>query len=181
VESAPVRRLVEQALTESDNLLTESLARHVALARDLPASFAGSARAVTEAVAAAGLDTTGLTLVDASGLSAQDRAPARLLVDAVVAASDGSVPAAAGLLAGLPVAGYTGTLTERTVDGVEPGSVRAKTGTLLSVHDLAGTVLTADGRLLAFAVLADGTAGSRLASETALDAVAAALAGCGCR
>ena len=181
VESAPVRRLVEQALTDSDNLLTESLARHVALARDLPATFAGSAQAVTDAVAEAGLDTTGLILVDASGLSAQDRAPARLLVDAVEAASDGTVPAAAGLLAGLPVAGYTGTLAERTVDGVEPGAVRAKTGTLLSVHDLAGTVVTADGRLLAFAVLADGAAGSPVASETALDAVAAALAGCGCR
>ena len=181
VESAPVRRLVEQALTDSDNLLTESLARHVALARDLPASFAGSAQAVTDAVADAGLDTTGLTLVDASGLSAQDRAPARLLVDVVEAASDGTVPAASGLLAGLPVAGYTGTLAERTVDGAVPGAVRAKTGTLLAVHDLAGTVLTADGRLLAFAVLADGAAGGPVASETALDAVAATLAGCGCR
>lgn len=181
VESAPVRRLVEQALTDSDNLLTESLARHVALARDLPASFAGSAEAVTEAVADAGLDTTGLTLVDASGLSAQDRAPARLLVDAVEVASDGSVPGAAGLLTGLPVAGYTGTLAERTVDGAEPGAVRAKTGTLLAVHDLAGTVLTADGRLLAFAVLADGAAGGPVVTETALDGIAAALAACGCR
>jgi D-alanyl-D-alanine carboxypeptidase/D-alanyl-D-alanine-endopeptidase (penicillin-binding protein 4) len=79
------------------------------------------------------------------------------------------------------VAGYTGTLAERTVDGVGPGSVRAKTGTLLAVHDLAGTVLTADGRLLAFAVLADGAVGGPLASETALDEVAATLAGCGCR
>ena len=31
------------------------------------------------------------------------------------------------------------------------------------------------------AVLADGTTGGLLASETALDRVAAALAGCGCR
>ncbi|HEV7869951.1 MAG TPA: D-alanyl-D-alanine carboxypeptidase/D-alanyl-D-alanine-endopeptidase [Modestobacter sp.] len=181
VESAPLQRLVEQALTDSDNLLTESLARHVAIARDLPATFAGAAQAVTAAVAEAGLDATGLSLVDASGLSDQDRVPARLLVDVVRAASDGSVPEAAGLLAGLPVAGYTGTLTDRTVDGVVPGSVRAKTGTLLSVHDLAGTVVTADGRLLAFAVLADGTAGSPLATESALDDVAATLAGCGCR
>jgi D-alanyl-D-alanine carboxypeptidase/D-alanyl-D-alanine-endopeptidase (penicillin-binding protein 4) len=181
VESAPVQRLVEDALTQSDNLLSESLARHVALARGLPATFAGAAEAVTAAVADAGLDATGVSLVDASGLSAQDRVPARLLVDAVRAAADGSVPAAAGLLPGLPVAGYSGTLAERTVDGVGPGAVRAKTGTLLSVHDLAGTVVTAEGRLLAFAVLADGTAGSPTATETALDVVAATLAGCGCR
>ncbi|WP_460683274.1 D-alanyl-D-alanine carboxypeptidase/D-alanyl-D-alanine endopeptidase, partial [Modestobacter lapidis] len=181
VESAPIQRLVEQALTQSDNLLSESLARHVALARGLPPTFAGAAQAVTDAVADAGLDTTGLSLADASGLSDRDRAPARLLVDALRAASDGTAPEAAGLLAGLPIAGYTGTLADRTVEGAVPGSVRAKTGTLRSVHDLAGTVVTADGRLLAFAVLADGTTGSPAAAETALDVVAATLAGCGCR
>jgi D-alanyl-D-alanine carboxypeptidase/D-alanyl-D-alanine-endopeptidase (penicillin-binding protein 4) len=182
VESAPVERLVEQALTASDNLLAESLARHVAIARDLPATFAGAASAVTAAVADAGLDTSGLTLFDASGLSQQDLLPARLLVDVVRAASDGTAPAAAGLLSGLPVAGYDGTLAERAADGDGvPGAVRAKTGTLLSVNDLAGTVLTADGRLLAFAILADDAAGSLSTTETALDDVAAALAGCGCR
>jgi D-alanyl-D-alanine carboxypeptidase len=182
VHSASVERLVEQALTASDNLLAESLARHVALARGLPASFSGAAQAVSAAIAAAGLDTTGLSMVDASGLSQQDRLPARLLVDVVRAASDGAVPAAAGLLSGLPVAGYDGTLAERAAGGAGvPGAVRAKTGTLRSVNDLAGTVLTADGRLLAFAVLADGAAGSVGTTETALDVVAAALAGCGCR
>ncbi|MCU1607152.1 MAG: D-alanyl-D-alanine carboxypeptidase, partial [Modestobacter sp.] len=182
VHSAPVERLVEQALTDSDNLLAESLARHVAIARGLPASFAGAAQAVGAAVADAGLDTTGLSLVDGSGLSQQDRVTARLLVDVVRAASDGTVPAAAGLLSGLPIAGYDGTLAERSAHGNGlPGAVRAKTGTLLAVNDLAGTVLTADGRLLAFAVLADGAAGSVGTTETALDVVAAALAGCGCR
>jgi D-alanyl-D-alanine carboxypeptidase/D-alanyl-D-alanine-endopeptidase (penicillin-binding protein 4) len=182
VRSAPVERLVEQALTASDNLLAESLARQVAIARHLPASFAGAAQAVTAAVADAGLDTTGLTLVDGSGLSTQDLVPARLLVDVVRAASDGTAPAAAGLLSGLPVAGYDGTLADRAADSAGiPGAVRAKTGTLLAVNDLAGTVLTADGRLLAFAVLADGAAGSVGTTETALDVVAAALAGCGCR
>jgi D-alanyl-D-alanine carboxypeptidase/D-alanyl-D-alanine-endopeptidase (penicillin-binding protein 4) len=69
VRSAPVARLVEQALSQSDNLLTESLARHVALARDLPATFEGAAEAVTDALAGAGLDVTGVSLADGSGLS----------------------------------------------------------------------------------------------------------------
>jgi D-alanyl-D-alanine carboxypeptidase/D-alanyl-D-alanine-endopeptidase (penicillin-binding protein 4) len=182
VHSAPVERLVEQALTASDNLLAESLARHVAVARGLPATFAGAAQGITAAVSDARLDTTGLTLVDGSGLSRQDLVPARVLVDVVRAASDGRTPAASGLLSGLPIAGYDGTLAERAADGPGvPGAVRAKTGTLLSVNDLAGTVLTADGRLLAFAVLADGAAGSVGTTENALDVVAAALAGCGCR
>jgi len=183
VQSAPVARLVEEALTASDNLLAESLARQVAIARGLPATFDGAADAVTAALAEAGLDTTGVSLNDGSGLSQDDRVPARLLVDVLRAAADGSVADADELLSGLPVAGYDGTLADRAVaDGdAQPGSVRAKTGTLLGVNDLAGTVLTADGRLLAFAVMADGTVGSLTAGESSLDLVADALAGCGCR
>ena len=175
-------RLVEQALTASDNLLAETLARQVAVRRGLPASFDGAAQAVTAALAEAGLDTTGVSLTDGSGLSGDDRVPARLLVDVLRGAADGSIPGVDALLSGLPVAGYDGTLAERAADGAGvPAAVRAKTGTLGGVNDLAGTVLTADGRLLAFAVLADGTTGGLRASETALDQVAAALAGCGCR
>jgi D-alanyl-D-alanine carboxypeptidase/D-alanyl-D-alanine-endopeptidase (penicillin-binding protein 4) len=183
VESAPVVRLVEQAISASDNLLAESLARQVALAHDLPASFDGAARAVTDALTEAGLDTTGLTLADGSGLSSADQVAASLLVDALRGAADGSIPGAGDLLTGLPVAGYDGTLADRAVvDGSgAPGSVRAKTGTLQGVNDLAGTVLTADGRLLAFAVMADGTVGGLTVGEGALDQVADALAGCGCR
>ncbi|WP_246080912.1 D-alanyl-D-alanine carboxypeptidase/D-alanyl-D-alanine endopeptidase [Modestobacter altitudinis] len=183
VESAPIDRLVEEALNASDNLLAESLGRQVAIARGLPASFDGAAEAITAALTDAGLDTTGMDVHDASGLSQDDRVPAQLLVDVVRVAADGSIDHADGLLSGLPVAGYDGTLAERVVAGGQagPGTVRAKTGTLLGTNDLAGTVLTADGRLLAFAVMADGTVGSLTAGEGSLDVVADALAGCGCR
>ena len=180
VRSAPVARLVEQALSMSDNMLAEALARQVALARDLPASFVGAAQAVTEALADAGVDVTGVALADGSGLSQQDRVPAAVLTELVAGAADGSLDGASALLSGLPVAGYDGTLFDRGDAGAAPGTVRAKTGTLLGVHALAGTVVTTDGRLLAFAVVADGS-GSELAAESALDDVAAALAGCGCR
>ena len=103
-----------------------------------------------------------------------------MLTEVVAGAADGSLDGASALLSGLPVAGYDGTLFDRGDAGAAPGTVRAKTGTLLGVHALAGTVVTADGRLLAFAVVADGS-GSEVAAESALDDVAAALAGCGCR
>ena len=92
--------------------------------------------------------------------------------------------AAADLLSGLPVAGYDGTLADRgdadpkTAPGHRP---RPRPAPCSGVHALAGTVVTADGRLLAFAVLADARPGSEAAAEGALDDVAAALAGCGCR
>ncbi|MEI4273524.1 D-alanyl-D-alanine carboxypeptidase/D-alanyl-D-alanine-endopeptidase [Klenkia sp. LSe6-5] len=182
VQSAPVERLVEQALTASDNLLAEVLARHVALATGQEASFAGAAAAVTAAVTAAGFTTTGLSLSDGSGLSTADRIPARLLVDVLEAAADDSLPVAGALLSGLPVAGYTGTLADRgdADPATAPGAVRAKTGTLSTTSALAGLVVTVDGRLLAFALLADGTPGDVAAAEAALDAVAESMASCGC-
>jgi len=180
VESAPVGRLVEQALSMSDNMLAEALARQVAIAENLPATFEGGAQAVNQALSEAGIDMTGVTLSDGSGLSQADRIPAGVLTDVVTGAADGSLQGASALLSGLPVAGYDGTLFDRGDAGAAPGTVRAKTGTLLGVHALAGTVVTIEGRLLSFAVVADGS-GSEVPAEDALDDVAAALAGCGCR
>ena len=79
------------------------------------------------------------------------------------------------------MAGLTGTLSDRFAhQPAGTGLVRGKTGSLLGVSSLAGTVVDADGRLLAFAVLADQVPATEAARD-ALDAVAAALAGCGCR
>ncbi|MGY1685574.1 D-alanyl-D-alanine carboxypeptidase/D-alanyl-D-alanine-endopeptidase [Geodermatophilus sp. SYSU D00867] len=183
VRSAPVARLVEQALSQSDNLLADSLARHVALARGLPPTFEGSAEAVTGALADAGLDTTDVELYDGSGLSRLDLVTPDLLADVVAGAADGSLPGASAVVSGLAVAGYDGTLADRgdADPATAPGAVRGKTGTLLGVHALAGTVVTADGRLLAYALVANGTTGGGGPEEAALDAVAAALASCGCR
>ena len=59
--------------------------------------------------------------------------------------------------------------------------VRAKTGTLTGVNSLAGLVVDADGRLLAFAFIADQTQPIATRPSGALDRIAAALAACGCR
>jgi serine-type D-Ala-D-Ala carboxypeptidase/endopeptidase (penicillin-binding protein 4) len=138
---------------------------------------------VLATVKGAGIDTTGATLVAGSGLSRQDKVPAGTLAAVLRGAADGKLGNAAGLLSGLPVAGFDGTLADRgdTDPKTYPGSVRAKTGTLLGVHALAGTVVTEDGRLLAFALLADGTSGSETAAESALDDIATQLTRCGCR
>ncbi|MGY1615163.1 D-alanyl-D-alanine carboxypeptidase/D-alanyl-D-alanine-endopeptidase [Geodermatophilus sp. SYSU D00691] len=182
VRSAPIARLVEQALSASDNMLAEALARQVALARDLPASFEGSAEAVIGALRDAGVDVTGVELSDGSGLSQLDRLPVGLLTALLTDVVDGTLAEAGPILSGLAVAGWDGTLADRGDDdpATAPGAVRAKTGTLQGVNGLAGTVVTEDGRLLTFAVLADAATGSVPSAEAALDRIATALAACGC-
>ena len=184
VHSAPISRIIEQALTESDNVLAEAIARQVALARHQPASFTGSAQAVLGALQDAGVNTGGVVLQDGSGLTRADKVPPSLLVSLISgAAGNGKLSRASAILSGLSVAGYDGTLADRGDNDpqTEPGAVRGKTGTLLGVHALAGTVITHDGRLLAFAVVAGDTTASQDASEGELDKVASTLAGCGCR
>jgi D-alanyl-D-alanine carboxypeptidase/D-alanyl-D-alanine-endopeptidase (penicillin-binding protein 4) len=186
VASPPVSDLVENALRISDNVLAESLARQVALAKGADPSFTGAARAVRDTLSSAGFDVTGVTMADGSGLSTDDLVPARLLGQ-IMAVASGPVsdPRAARLrplLSGLPVAGGDGTLNDRFTTGDSSagrGFVRAKTGTLTGVSALAGQVTDSDGRLLTFALMANGTSPSQ--SRPQLDALAAALRGCGCR
>ncbi len=185
VRSQPLARVVEQMLLASDNVLAETLARQVALAERRPASFAGAAAAVRAVLGRLGLPAGGDRLVDGSGLSMRDRATPALLAAVLRAVAGPDRPELHALVPGLPVSGYDGTLDDRFRAGpaaLAAGQVRAKTGTLTGVSSLAGLVRGVDGRLVAFAVVADRVSPTgTLRAEAALDAVAATLARCGCR
>ena len=185
VSSPPLSAVVQEMLEESNNVIAENLARHVALVTGQPASFSGAAAAVTTELRRLGV-SGGLRLVDGSGLSPQDAiAPATLVKVLELATGDSRVRA---LLAGLPVAGFSGTLSAGQsvfagIGGAALGSVRAKTGNLGTVTALAGLVTDKNSRTLVFAFMADRIpAGGMLrAAANAIDAAAAALANCGCR
>ncbi|MER6786284.1 D-alanyl-D-alanine carboxypeptidase/D-alanyl-D-alanine-endopeptidase [Streptomyces sp. NPDC000658] len=179
VTSPPLSTLVERMLTNSDNDIAEALARQTAVATGVRADFAGAGKAVRAQLKKLGLPVAGARFGDGSGLDRQDRLTADLLTALLVKAGDPRRPDLRPVLTGLPVAGFTGTLTSRYTDGAA-GVVRAKTGTLTGVNTLAGTVVDRDGRLLAFALMADGTT-DPAAAQAALDRAATALAGCGCR
>ena len=119
-----------------------------------------------------GLDTTGLQLVDGSGLSYQNRVPARLLVDALRLA-DASFEFGPELEAALPIAATDGTLERRAA--AAPGRVRAKTGLLTRVTGLTGFAKAGEGQEVIFSVLANGYRGSDEQAMDALDGFAAAL------
>jgi D-alanyl-D-alanine carboxypeptidase/D-alanyl-D-alanine-endopeptidase (penicillin-binding protein 4) len=185
VSSPPLSAIAEQMLEESNNVIAENLARQVAVKTGRPASFSGAAAAVIAELGGLGV-SGGLHLVDGSGLSPQDAiAPATLVKVLGLAATR---PRVRALLAGLPVAGFSGTLSGgesvfSDIDGAALGAVRAKTGNLSTVTTLAGMVTDASGRTLTFAFMADQIPAAAML-KTAADAIneaAAALANCGCR
>jgi D-alanyl-D-alanine carboxypeptidase/D-alanyl-D-alanine-endopeptidase (penicillin-binding protein 4) len=185
VSSPPLAAIVQQTLQESNNVIAENLARQVAVATGEPASFSGAATAVTREIRRLG-DSGGLSLVDGSGLSPQDAiAPATLVEVVELAITDARLRA---LLAGLPVAGFSGTLHAGQsvfsgIGGAALGAVRAKTGNLDTVTTLAGMVADRSGSTLVFAFMADQVPTGAVLSEAAkaIDGAAVALAGCGCR
>jgi serine-type D-Ala-D-Ala carboxypeptidase/endopeptidase (penicillin-binding protein 4) len=184
VASPPLTEIVQWMLAQSNNVMAENLARHVAIATGRPASFSGAAAAVTAVLHRLGV-TGELSLVDGSGLSPEDRIAPAVLVQLITLAARRH--ALRSVLTGLPVEGFSGTLMRgASVFGLGGragfGVVRAKTGNLATIAALAGTVYARNGQLLAFAVMADKVPAASLGNAaTTMVSLASTLAGCGCR
>jgi D-alanyl-D-alanine carboxypeptidase/D-alanyl-D-alanine-endopeptidase (penicillin-binding protein 4) len=132
---------------------------------------------------AMGLPGDEADLYDGSGLSRHNGISPVLLTQVLALAATGKQPAITGIFGGLPVAGWSGTLQDRfdspRTNRAAYGIVRAKTGTLSGVNTMAGELVTRDGRLLVFAIMASGSS-NVYAAKDALDRVPARLVACGC-
>ncbi len=181
VQSPPLIERLRDMMNASDNVMAESIGREVADHLNRPQSFDGAAKAVLTQLAGAGIDTTGATLVDSSGLSVDDRLTAETLDEVVTAAAGSGQPALRPLVDLLPIAGGSGTLSNRYLDTesgrAAAGWLRAKTGSLTGTNALAGIVTDASGRVLTFALISNNAGPT---GRTAIDAVAATLRSCGC-
>jgi D-alanyl-D-alanine carboxypeptidase/D-alanyl-D-alanine-endopeptidase (penicillin-binding protein 4) len=181
VQSPPLIERLRDMMNASDNVMAESIGREVADHLNRPQSFDGAAKAVLSQLAVAGIDTTGATLVDSSGLSVDDRLTAETLDEVVTAAAGSGQPALRPLVDLLPIAGGSGTLSNRYLDTesgrAAAGWLRAKTGSLTGTNALAGIVTDASGRVLTFALISNNAGPT---GRTAIDAVAATLRSCGC-
>lgn len=181
VESATVTEIVKEMLTESDNDVAEALGHLVGKEVLDDGSFAGGAQATTQILTNAGIDTSSMDLVDASGLSGRNKVAPTVIADVLVDVVRGE--RWAPIVQGLAVAGVTGTLSDRfatRATNAGRGVVRAKTGTLTGVGSLAGTVLDEDGRPLVFVVIGNNVRSQAQARDT-MDRIASRLAECGCR
>ena len=181
VQSAPLMDRLLQMMNTSDNVMAETIAREVAKATGRPMSFAGGVDAVLSKLASANIDVTGASLVDSSGLSVADLLTSKTLDEVVNAAAGPDQPALRPMVDLLPIAGGSGTLSNRFVDGDQSkspaGWLRAKTGSLTKTNSLAGIVTDASGRVLTFAFISNNAG---IEGRTAIDALAATLRTCGC-
>jgi len=183
VVSPPLPTLVEHILLTSDNTGAELLGHAAGGALLADPSFDGGAAATTEVLNRLGVQHDGMVLDDASGMSADNRASASMVVAVLQAAGEqDNLQRLWPLFSGLPTAAFDGTLASRFANleaQAGQGDVRAKTGTLTGVSALAGQVLTDSGQLLRFAFISN-SAPDTLQARADLDEAAADLAECDC-
>lgn len=151
VLSPTLHDIVATMLRASDNGAAELLAKEVAVRVAKEGTTAAGVKAVVDTVHQLGVPTTGVSLVDGSGLDRGNRVTCNAL-DATLAL--GEKPALRALWDGLPTAGQSGTLVDRLKGTPLEGKLRAKTGSLDGVSGLVGFLDS--GRGLRFAFLDDG-------------------------
>jgi D-alanyl-D-alanine carboxypeptidase/D-alanyl-D-alanine-endopeptidase (penicillin-binding protein 4) len=159
------------------------LSHHVGRAVTGTGSFADGAAAVVQTLQGLGVPTAGVALFDGSGLSRENRITPQALIGVLRVALDSAHPELNAVVTALPVAGFTGSLTNRFDEPFPEsrGLVRAKTGTLTNVSSLAGIAVDQDGNAVLFALMADRIKKpDETKAQRALDAAAGALGACHC-
>ncbi|MCH8969789.1 MAG: D-alanyl-D-alanine carboxypeptidase/D-alanyl-D-alanine-endopeptidase [Planctomycetes bacterium] len=156
VHSTPLADVLRRALGDSQNLFAECLIKSLSVrpASDGRPGKAGSWQAggavALETIRGWGIDTSGMVIADGSGLSRDNRASARQIVQIlrhVYMDSDGG----SLFMDSLSLNATRGTLRKRMKD--IPGRVMAKTGYMRGVRSLSGYVRASPKAWYAFSVL----------------------------
>jgi serine-type D-Ala-D-Ala carboxypeptidase/endopeptidase (penicillin-binding protein 4) len=155
-QSPPLSALLFRLGKNSDNFVAEMLLKSLGTIRSGgPGSSEAGADAVRFVVSSWGKLEPSTTFVNGSGLFDANRvAPQRLV--AVLAAMARDPKLSSYYLGQLAEAGVDGTLRSRLRNRPKDMRVFAKTGTLRTVHSLAGYVYRGDRSPLAFAVIVEG-------------------------
>ena len=141
IDSPTLASIVRYMDKESDNFTAELLLKQLgAVVLDRGTSAAG-ASVVMQTLAEGNVPTTGVRVVDGSGLSQLDRLTANA-VAAILRAAWNDPAVRPALVAALPVAGVSGTLEDRLRTPATRGRVLAKTGTTSDASALSGYVST---------------------------------------
>lgn len=169
----PLRDVVALLMKWSNNNIAEMLVKDLgAHAAGAPGSWSSGVAAARAQLASLGVDLTGLTMLDGSGLAAADRVTPRTLVSALRAAR-ASFAFGPEFAAALPIASRDGTLKKRAPGAID--RARAKTGMINGVASLSGYARSSDGHELVFSILNNDSPAGDLAAVACNDAFVEAL------
>jgi serine-type D-Ala-D-Ala carboxypeptidase/endopeptidase (penicillin-binding protein 4) len=168
--SRPLGELVRLVNKYSNNVMT----RHLELALGAerfgwPATPQNGNRAMIEILEAHGLDTRGMVIDNAAGLSRDGRLTARQMARLLQVAWE--APYMPEFVSSMALSGLDGTLTRRFNGQPSLGRMHLKTGSLNDVSGIAGYVHTASNRRLLVVLLVNSPESHRGPGEELQDAL----------
>lgn len=170
VESPPLSKMIRFALLYSDNVLSQRLVMLATGRNGYPLTKTGLKDMVTEKLTLLGVDTTGMNLVDGSGLGGSNRISAVTVSQLLLKIR--SEPQLKVVYDSLPIGGESGTLIGRyhTTAPQAVGIVKAKTGSTRHTVSLAGYTSSGEKEYI-FVVIADGVGRTKRLQNAARSAI----------
>ncbi|WP_153731574.1 D-alanyl-D-alanine carboxypeptidase/D-alanyl-D-alanine endopeptidase [Sporosarcina obsidiansis] len=158
-ESMSLYYLMMPFMKLSNNAHAEILAKSMGRAIYNEGSWDAGLRVIRETMRKEGIDTKGIYLEDASGMSHRNKIPSEKISEVLFVAQ--TKPWYTAFERSLPVAGMNdrllgGTLRNRLTSPLVKGNVHAKTGSLNHTDALSGYVKTKSGEELIFSILTEG-------------------------
>jgi len=170
VSSPPLHKMIRFALLYSDNVLSQRLIMVATGRNGYPLTRTGLNKMANAKISELGVDTTGMVLMDGSGLSGQNRVSAVTVSQLLLKVK--SEPKLKVIYDSLPISGESGTLIGRyhSTAPQAVGLVRAKTGSTRHTVSLAGFATSGDKEYV-FVVIADGVGRTRRLQDAARNAI----------
>ena len=170
VESPPLSKMIRFALFYSDNVLSQRLAMLATGKNGYPLNKDGLNDMIHEKLTSLNVDTTGMKLVDGSGIGGSNRISAVTVSQLLLKIR--SEPQLNVVYDALPVGGESGTLIGRyhTTAPQAVGIVKAKTGSTRHTVSLAGYTSSGEKEYI-FVVIADGVGRTKRSQNAARSAI----------
>ena len=170
VESPPLSKMIRFAMLYSDNVLSQRLAMLATGKNGYPLNKDGLNDMIHEKLTSLNVDTTGMKLVDGSGIGGSNRISAVTVSQLLLKIR--SEPQLNVVYDALPVGGESGTLIGRyhTTAPQAVGIVKAKTGSTRHTVSLAGYTSSGEKEYV-FVVIADGVGRTKRSQNAARSAI----------
>jgi D-alanyl-D-alanine carboxypeptidase/D-alanyl-D-alanine-endopeptidase (penicillin-binding protein 4) len=173
-QSAPLAELLPFFMKPSQNQFGEILLKSLGVARTGVGSADSGTAVIRQRLVAWGIDSTGFVARDGSGLSRHNLLSPETVTRVLDVMRRDALFSA--FYDALPIAGVDGTLERRLRGTTAEKNVRGKTGSMDRVRSFSGYVTTADGRMLIFALMANGFAGAGSDIDKSMDAIVVRMA-----
>lgn len=150
--SSPLSTILKELNTYSNNFIAEQILKTIAAeVTQKPGSHQEGQKLVRAFLQSIGINTQEINLVDGSGLSRNNRITTGAITDLLTIAYN-RFDIGPDFIAALKIMGAEGSFSKRFSDSPARSVVRAKTGTLSGVSNLAGYVESGDGQLFSYAI-----------------------------